>query len=191
MTHFIIGLTGKKGAGKDTVARLIHSIDDTYRAIAFADPLKDAVAAMLLVPRSYLEDRNVKEEPIAVIGKSPRYMMQTLGTEWGRELIHPDLWVILASERIDHLLQFARVVITDVRFENEAEMIRKKGGIIVHIIRPEVENSGDAHASETGIEKKDEDYLIYNTSSLDELQLEVQGLYEHLESKLKSELDKL
>ena len=66
--------------------------------------------------------------------------MQTLGTEWGRELVHPHLWILLANERLK-VLRGAGIgmLISDVRFQNEADWIRSEGGIVLEIRRPELE----------------------------------------------------
>jgi hypothetical protein len=71
--------------------------------------------------------------------------MQTLGTEWGRHLIHPDLWCSITLEQIE-LADLPLVVIEDVRFENEAQLIHKAGGVIWRTQRESIKTS--QHASE-------------------------------------------
>ena len=62
--------------------------------------------------------------------------MQTLGTEWGRNMIGPDVWVRLTMHRVDDLLASGvNVIIDDVRFDNEAEAIRERDGQIVTLSR--------------------------------------------------------
>lgn len=116
-----------------------------------------------------------KENEIPLFGRSVRYIMQTLGTEWGRELIHPDIWVKLAEcvlfERGE------RMIISDVRFDNEADFIRSHGGVILHVDRilaPKVE----AHASEAGIRMSPMDLYVANDGTIDMLYTQLAALFE-------------
>jgi len=167
----LIGIAGRARSGKDTVANFIIAAIGGYR-YGFADPIR-AMLVPLGVDMSdpYWQAR--KEEPIPALGVSPRRMMQTLGTEWGRQLIHPDLWLLMAHQRL--LQSGPGMVIPDVRFENEAAWIRKHGGRIIHVIRPDV-NAVEAHASEDGIEVQDTDVRLFNSGTLEELQLSVREL---------------
>lgn len=167
----LIGIAGRARSGKDTVANFIVAAIGGYR-YSFADPIR-AMLAPLGVDMSdpYWQAR--KEEPIPALGVSPRRMMQTLGTEWGRQLINPDLWLIMAHQRL--LQNGPGMVISDVRFDNEAAWIRKHGGRIIHVIRPETK-AVEAHASEDGIEMQDTDARLFNSGTLEELQLSVREL---------------
>ena len=167
----LIGIAGRARSGKDTVANFIVAAIGGYR-YSFADPIR-AMLAPLGVDMSdpYWQAR--KEEPIPALGVSPRRMMQTLGTEWGRQLINPDLWLIMAHQRL--LQNGPGMVISDVRFNNEAAWIRKHGGRIIHVIRPDTK-AVEAHASEDGIEMQDTDARLFNSGTLEELQLSVREL---------------
>lgn len=167
----LIGITGRARSGKDTVANFIIAAIGGYR-YSFADPIR-AMLVPLGVDMSdpYWQAR--KEEPIPALGVSPRRMMQTLGTEWGRQLINPDLWLIMAHQRL--LQSGPGMIISDVRFDNEAAWIRKHGGRIIHVIRPDTK-AVEAHASEDGIEMQDTDVRLFNSGTLEELQLSVREL---------------
>lgn len=167
----LIGIAGRARSGKDTVANFIVAAIGGYR-YSFADPVR-AMLAPLGVDMSdpYWQAR--KEEPIPALGVSPRRMMQTLGTEWGRQLINPDLWLIMAHQRL--LQNGPGMIISDVRFDNEAAWIRKHGGRIIHVIRPDAK-AVEAHASEDGIEMQDTDARLFNSGTLEELQLSVREL---------------
>ena len=167
----LIGIAGRARSGKDTVANFIVAAIGGYR-YSFADPIR-AMLTPLGVDMSdpYWQAR--KEEPIPALGVSPRRMMQTLGTEWGRQLINPDLWLIMAHQRL--LQNGPGMVISDVRFDNEAAWIRKHGGRIIHVIRPDTK-AVEAHASEDGIEMQDTDARLFNSGTLEELQLSVREL---------------
>lgn len=167
----LIGIAGRARSGKDTVANFIIAAIGGYR-YSFADPIR-AMLAPLGVDMNdpYWQAR--KEQVIPALGVSPRRMMQTLGTEWGRNLINPDLWLVMAHQRL--LRNGPGMVISDVRFENEAAWIRKHGGRIIHVIRPEAK-AVEAHASEDGIEMLDTDAQLFNSGTLEELQLTVREL---------------
>lgn len=166
----IIGLCGKARSGKDTAANMLQTIKPTAGKVAFADPIRAAAKAMFDFTDEHLHGK-LKEVVIPRYGKSPRQIMQTLGTEWGRDTIHEDLWLLIAEEKIDAFVGAGRwAIVTDVRFENEADFIRKKGGQIWHIRR------GDApavskHPSEAGVTFRADlgDIVINNNGTLDDL----------------------
>lgn len=173
----LIGLTGPAGAGKDTVAALLVR-DWGFSQLSFAGPLKDALVVMLGIPRSALNDRATKEAPIDWIGKSPRQLMQTLGTEWGRQLVHDDLWIRHAERRLANMRRYSdRVTITDVRFENEARWVRAQGGTIWHIRRTADAAAVNPHESEHGVRFNADagDDVINNTSDIAHLATELQA----------------
>lgn len=171
----VIGLHGRARAGKDTVANFILSHRGGY-LYSFADPIR-AMLVPLGIDMSdpYWQAR--KEDVIPALGVSPRRLMQTLGTEWGRQIINPDLWLILAKQR---LLNFGPgMVIADVRFENEASWVRSQGGRVIHIERPK-NVAIEAHASEAGIEFKGEegDIKIVNGGTLEDLQNTIREVFD-------------
>lgn len=171
----IIGLTGRARSGKDTVANIIS---DTYRypAIALADPIKQATYVMLEPFLAHLKDDMQKEKTIPALGVSPREIWQTLGTEWGRQLINENIWLIIAKERISMLEKLGHegAVITDVRFNNEAEMVRDMGGTVYHVQRDDADEVVK-HDSEAGVYFRDGDVAIDNNAGLKELELTVLG----------------
>lgn len=169
----LIGLTGAAGAGKDTVASLLGG-----KITAFADPLYECVSLMTGIPVDRLRDRAVKEAVIPWIGKSPRQLLQTLGTEWGRRMVSDEIWVRSLFERVRPLLEAGEtVIVTDVRFDNEAEAIAAAGGEVWRIVRPQWRClSGDAaaHASERGVGDHLVARTIVNGGSVDDLKAAIQ-----------------
>jgi hypothetical protein len=144
-------------SGKTTIAEAL--VARGWQRVRFAGPLKAMLATMLA---EVGEDRETISRMIegdlkelaadALAGETPRWAMQTLGTEWGRKLIHPDIWVRLFLRRAVQLRrQGYPVVCDDLRFCNEAAAIRAAGGRLVRIERP---GSGwkDGHASEGALE---------------------------------------
>ena len=164
----LIGLSGKAGSGKSTVTRYLN--DNGFGTRKFAGPLKAMLAALLeqqgVSPEStpeYIEGP-LKEIPTDYLGgRSPRYAMQTLGTEWGRGFISEDFWVDAAMKQIDGDLIF-----DDVRFTNEALAISRAGGIVVNVVRPSLDPV-EAHQSEDALADFAFNYTIYNDSTLDRL----------------------
>ena len=168
----LVGITGKAGSGKDTIANWLAAHRGAV-VTHFALPIKQAICGMLSIDMRYFNDRELKERPIPGIGRSPRYLAQTLGTEWGRELVDSDVWVTAMERRLERALADAGdliVAIPDVRFANEAAMIRARG-TLVHVVRRGADgNVGvSGHASEGGVDIADGDVLIENHGSIDEL----------------------
>lgn len=171
MVPKLIGITGKAGAGKDTLADalVLEYGADKY---SFARPIKEALNAMFGWTMDQWDDRVWKEKVIPWLGKSPRQCAQTLGTEWGREVIHQELWVMLAEQRfIRHLDEYTYAnetppfVIPDLRFDNEAVMIKSQGGIVVEVRRGEAAPIS-AHKSEAGVQAALVDLVIVNDGSM-------------------------
>lgn len=163
----LIGLAGPARSGKDTVAEILRA--DGWITIGFADPVKHMLRAGF-GPEATAEAR--KEEPIEWLGVSPRELMQTLGTEWGRQTIAHDLWVRVAERRIAQMSACGAadvdVAITDVRFDNEAEWIRAIGGKVWHLRRPNAPGVRP-HASEAGVGLETDDTILLNDGTLDDL----------------------
>lgn len=168
----VIGLTGAAGSGKDTVRGMLEA--HGYIGIAFADPMRAMLAELLEhagLPEAWLTERQRKEEPIPWLGLSYRQMAQTLGTEWGRAL-HPDFWLRIAGMRMGSYGEGARFVISDVRFGNEAKLVRELGGVIWRIQRPGIE-AVRPHVSETELASILVDDLVNNHGTIEQLQVEV------------------
>jgi len=128
----IVALTGPAGAGKSTAARYLIERHG-YVLVKFAGPLKAMLRALGLTDEHI--EGSLKEAPCPLLGgKTPRYAMQTLGTEWGRDLISSDLWVNAWRDFATSVLdQGGRVVVDDCRFPNEAQRAREMGGKIFEV----------------------------------------------------------
>lgn len=166
----LIGLTGLAGAGKSEVAGYLAQ-HHGFRRVAFADPLKSMLlAAGFSRAQVYGDLKGALDERFGV---TPRRVMQTLGTEWGREMAHPDIWVRLWAEKVaDPLAHGVFVVAEDVRFENEAARIRELGGQVWEITRPGIDRMG--HVSEN--HEIEPDARIHNVAGLFDLFLSVDAL---------------
>jgi len=155
----IIGLAGKAGSGKDTVADYLVA-NYGFEKISFAKPLKDMLSAAGFPEPTNRDD---KEKPINGFNFSWRYMAQTLGTEWGRNCLGQDIWVQIAMRNLDTNKNY---VFSDVRFENEADAIRKAGGIVIHLLgRKSDLGSNGEHISEKPLVQIGKDIMLLNQNS--------------------------
>ena len=167
----LIGLCGAPGCGKDTLAEqfILHDVYERYR---MADPIKRMLREFHIRDDVW-EDPVQKERDIPWLGRSPRYLAQTLGTEWGRNCVRDDIWVLLAKGRWHHLNAGGkgRMVIPDIRFENEARWLREEGGLLLQIVRPDNQKVMDnpGHASEWGFPESLIDDQVFNTGTKEEL----------------------
>lgn len=173
MSRLVIGLTGAAGAGKDTAANLLEDLlldrHGEMLMLAFATPLRDMLRPLLRAAGAkadVLFDREAKERALPLIGASPRRLMQTLGTEWGRQLISSTLWIDLARRSVEREPDIP-AVFTDVRFADEATFIRSLGGEVWRIVRNV--DAIASHISEAGLPDALIDRQIDNTGSLDAL----------------------
>lgn len=166
----LIGLTGAAFAGKDTAGAYLARAHN-FSPLAFADPLRDGLEAMFdLTARDFAPAR--KELVIDWIGKSPRQLMQTLGTEWGLDGIHPELWVRHMARRIDRLRRHNGddIIITDLRFPDEAALIRRLGGEIWRIHRPGAATTAHSdHRSERAGQAIEADRHLDNSGTIEQL----------------------
>ena len=171
MTHLpLIGLTGQKGVGKDTVADYITARYG-YKKMALADPLKQACEAIFGLSKDQLNNPELKEQPDYFWGKSPRHLMQFLGTDLMRCQFDTDIWTKLIEKRSNGDL--AGCVISDIRFPNEREFVKRNGGMIIKIIRPNLQND-DMHESEQG--DISADHVISNCDSINELYKQIDSI---------------
>lgn len=175
----LIGLTGKARSGKDTVADYLAE-HYRFKTTAFAKPIKDGCKAMFGLTDEHVYG-DLKEVVIPEYGCSPRQMLQWCGTEFGREMVHPDIWLMQVRHQWEAMRETAAetfhsgLVVTDVRFENEAELIRKLGGFVVHVERPDAQTIA-SHSSESGVRWSSLDGYILNESTLDALYAQVDNM---------------
>ena len=173
----IIGLySPAPQSGKTAVANMLAQ--EGFRLFSFASPLK-RMACEFLVNLGYREDEATKlvwtDKSFVVpeVGCSVRWILQTLGTEWGRDRISPDLWVRCWEAQAS---RHDRVIADDVRFLNEAKAVKAMGGQMWKVVRPNAVHDG-SHVSEGGLDDWDGfDAVIQNDGSLSDLRAKVLAL---------------
>ncbi len=174
-----IAIIGKKNAGKDALASALNRVEARpfdFERVAFADPMKEMLHVGFGIPHEILYgDAAAKEQVDPRFGVTYRHMLQTLGTEWGREHIHQDVWVIVAlTETIPRLERekgYRDWVVTDVRFLNEARLLKEAGFTLVRITRPGSSTGvSENHQSETEQDEIEVDVTIDNSGTLEDLE---------------------
>lgn len=151
----LIGICGKKGVGKDTVADFLVK-EYGFSKDAFAAPIKAACAEIFAIPLEVFHDQEQKETVDPFWERSPRQLLQEVGTDLFRQHMDSTIWVRSLERRYTRALeQYGpdhRVCVSDVRFLNEAQCILDRGGKLLYIDRPEAPQ-GDHHASETSVDE--------------------------------------
>lgn len=206
----IVGLIGFIGCGKGTVASYISKKYD-LRHDSFAASLKDACANIFGWPRHLLEGDTAEsrkwreqvdcwwEEKLGIDGFTPRLALQLMGTNVIRDNFNDNIWFLSLERRIMQDTASRGVVISDVRFQNEFEFIRKNKGLLIRIYRgPEPEwyitamlaNQGDADAINTMKTKYSDvhysewawagispDYIVDNNGTIENLEQQLDNIF--------------
>lgn len=206
----LIGITGFIGSGKDTVAKMF--VEKNCVQDSFASPLKDLCASVFGWPRQLLEgdtveSREFRETPdlywtkkLGIDSFTPRLALQLIGTDVMRNHFNNDIWLNSLEYRIRSKSQHTNIVISDARFQNELDLIKSIGGVIINVSRNDLPDWYDyaykanvekhipsrhtmktrfshVHSSEWDWVGYDFDYEIKNTGTLDELRDTVDSVY--------------
>lgn len=168
-------------SGKSTVAQ--HLMEHHgFHLVKFAGPLKNMMRTLLqemYFTEDYIEELiegSLKHCHVNGLPVSVRSMMQTLGTEWGRNCVDPDLWTRVAITQAKWLRSDGlNVVMDDMRFPNEFDAVKAAGGITVKVIRPGYVPDG-SHSSEGQLDDHQFDYVIFNDGPVDDLSIDIETL---------------
>jgi hypothetical protein len=166
----LIGLAGYARSGKDTIGKIL--VERGFQRVAFADKLREFALAIDPIiwdrPRFRLSDvvevegwEGAKENP------EVRSLLQRLGTEAGRNILGEDVWVNAALD-----IPPGDYVITDVRFPNELEAIRSRGGQVWLVSRPGY-GPINGHPSETALSGCRFDHVICNDFDIEHMKEQV------------------
>lgn len=170
----IVGFAGRIGAGKDTAAEAL--VERGWVKVAFSDAVWEAVSRldpMICSPWSfsdYIDYMGIEEAKRGY--PEIRRLAQKMGTEVGRQLIGETVWLDALERRLDSLPDCPGVCVSGVRFDNEAQWIRQRGGLVIEVLRAErdgVDPSNGTHASETGLTQEFVDWNIRNDGPVHEL----------------------
>lgn len=173
--RLILAFSGPKGCGKSTAAKCL--IEKGFTNHFFAKPLKKMLEC-LGVPWENLYGSK-KEEPCEQLGgKSARWALQSLGTEWGRNLIHSNIWTMAWANTLP---KGRNIVCDDVRFPNEYDMLTNMGGYLVEVQRPGYEKNME-HESELHVLPYD--FLIINDGTEEDLLIKINDIYNDLMTKI-------
>src|SRR5262245_32458617 len=137
----LISFSGKKQSGKSTLTKYLQT-QYRFQELSWAEPLKEIIGRKLLgltFEQVYGSSRD-KETVDPFWGKSPRELLQLIGTECFRKQIDPDFWVKIGEKKIhqirrDEFPQEAKLVFSDTRFPNEVMAIERLMGINIRVIR--------------------------------------------------------
>lgn len=182
----LIGLAGYAGSGKDTVAKML--IDDYgYTKVSFAGPLYEALYRLNPIIDAWNEDKyagghvdiETVQQAVDRDGweqtkrevPEVRRLLQALGTEVGREMFGQDFWV---NQALQTARKLQRVVITDVRFDNEIEAVLAEGGKVYRVVRPGY-GPVNAHVSDNALNDEDPRYtaVLLNDGTVSDLYRQV------------------
>ena len=196
----IIGICGLIGAGKDTAADYLVNWHE-FKRDSFAATLKDAVSSVFGWDRELLEGRTKAAREwreqidywwasrLDMPNLTPRWVLQYWGTDVFRNHFHQDIWIASLENKLRQTRD--NVVISDCRFLNEVESIRKIGGRVIRIVRgqdPEwfhlakinpqsmAAQYPDVHASEYSWAPTVFDHIVENNGTIDELYRELKNL---------------
>jgi len=196
----IIGISGKKNSGKSTVSEILNK--KGFYLDSFAATVKDIASLLFSYPREKLEGNTVEdrlwreredENLSKFLGKSfsPRNALTLIGTEFGRDMIHENIWIKTVFDRYEQSLN-PNLVITDVRFPNEFDSIKlyklyKNIPVFnIRISRPGVPTS--EHISETALDEKDLngefDYYIINDGSKIDLEEKINLILDDIKKRI-------
>ena len=182
----IIGITGTIGSGKTTTSNILRKLG--FEEYAFASPLKEIATVLKF---SHDEIYGSQEQKLAVNkhwGISGREFLQKFGSEICRYTLPEKipnmkldggLWIKLFQIEME-TNPGTDYVISDVRFRNEAEAVRKHGGVIIRISRNNKNEDASQHISETEMSSIKPDFEINNNKSLQHLEKEVQRILTHI-----------
>ena len=168
----LIGLVGKAGSGKDTLADEIAA--DGWEKVAFADSLKRMCIDYLGLSHddAYTQEGKMRMNPHW--GMTNRTILQKVGTDAMRNGFDKDVWVKILQIRIRRMLDEGRkVVITDCRFDNEAQMVEDMGGLVVEVVRDsqsrDLSSVEQQHASEEPVSRRYVAFTVDNNGEVSRL----------------------
>ena len=173
----LIGLAGKKQVGK-TTAQIYLMKSHGFLPMNFANPLKKGLAAMTGLSEDYFFNQDLKEKPIDFLdGITPRKLMQIVGTDCFRKMVGSDFWTRIMEHNIRNCSS-GSICVGDIRFQEEADLIRSLGGTVVLINRDVPDQNDDEHESESL--NVTVDHIIFNNGTLNDFKEKLEYIVERV-----------
>lgn len=187
----IVALNGLKQSGKDTVAAYLIK-EYGFERRAFADPMKKSIAALFDIPFHEIDKLktddgfsvNLLDGGERISSLTFREFLQRYGTEAHRGVFGENFWLDYTLPKNAYYAG-RKIVITDLRFENEAHRIRDCGGYVVGIHRPGLDGS-DLHSSEKPLPTSEIDLILMNDGTLADLEKHTNAMLTYLGEKAVS-----
>lgn len=170
----IIGLSGYARSGKDTIAEILI-MNYGFKRLAFADNIRKAVKVINPIISGDIRANEMIDSYGWEVAKSTpemRRILQVFGTEVGRQMFGEDFWVQQVFRQMEQDNAYENFVITDVRYPNEADFIRERGGEIWRVSRSSIK-AINSHSSETALDSYDFDRHISNDKDIADLSTEI------------------
>ena len=152
--------------GKSTCADHLQA-KHGYCRVSFAAPIRHMVDQLCRDAGVSKDDMfqyvygDRKEEVVPGVGATVRHMLRTLGTDWGRNMVNPDLWLNIAKRSVEANWEVGwPVVVDDARFPNEFDFVKSMGGVTVRLHRPELEGVNAGHQSDGALDGMKFDYYF-------------------------------
>lgn len=171
--------SSKPQSGKSTVAEYLCD-NYMFSEIKFAAPIYDMVRELARyafvgwddkVIESYITGEN-KSTPWPIVNVSTRTLMQTLGTDWARDTIYPAFWTDLVESTISWAKNQSNIVLSDLRFANEYDMLRRHDAVLIRVERIVVQYD-NPHPSEGLLNDCRFDFYVNNNGTLDDLKCRI------------------
>lgn len=193
----VFGISGQKGHGKDTLARLMQKECESFHITHFAAELKRLSKLIFGLTDAQMHDQDLKEAPLGrpvemdsfvpymqsrtglsiqpcgKIAKTPREVLQFFGTEYVRRA-RDSYWVDCVLREVHEKVDF--VLVPDTRYLNEMEALRRIGGKVIKVQRLGLPEGTDGHTSETEMAKINPDLFLATVTDNFALQTKVAKL---------------
>jgi hypothetical protein len=183
----IIGITGNKGSGKNTVADIIGDLyhdpdkDLRFNSIAFADPIREKINYIFKLNGTITAYDDFKRSIVSTTDTdmgshsvSGRHVVREIGMLM--RYYNPNQFVDYVEDKINFLTR-VNYIVTDLRFDNELEFLKRKNAFIVKVVRDE-DTATDSHITERGFDDSQCDVVIYNNGSIEELTEKVRAVFD-------------
>jgi hypothetical protein len=176
----IIGISGKRGSGKDTVAGIIQRLqpEKNWQILRFADKVKEIAALLTGLPLDTMHTQEGKRVFLPDYEMTVGQLQQRLGTEAIRGQLHDKAWIFATMNQIR---PEGNYLITDVRFPNEVGCIEEAGGIVLRLTGDPLSQLGDgtrddSHSSECALDDHPFTFRVHNVGTISELEWKIKRL---------------